>query len=108
MRLHVLRTPEEQARGVIGLPTLANDEAYVFPGVEEGTWFHMRGVPFPLDIVFLDPSFVVLRAERMEPEVGRAFPPRATRYAVEVACGTPLRLGLRPGHVWELLATARP
>ncbi len=107
MRVHLLSTPEAQARGVIGLPGVLPDEVFFFPDVDaEGTFFHMIGVPFPIEIAFLDGAFRILRVAPLAAQHGRAWPPRGTRHAAETAPGSVAHWGLGPGSVWDELRRA--
>ena len=106
-RVHVLATPEAQAQGVIGRPGIAADEVFLFPDIDPaGTYFHMAGVPFAIEIAFLDGDLRVLSVERMEPGSGRAWPTPGTRHAAEAAPGALAAQGIRPGVVWEQLRRA--
>lgn len=48
----------DRRRGLIGVEEMKSDEAYVFPGCRQ---IHTFGMRFPIDVVFLDRSFKVVR-----------------------------------------------
>jgi len=104
MKLHVLTTPEEHAHGVIGRASLEADELYFFHNIGGESYFHMRGVPFDLDIAFLDADFALLAVVRLEAEFGLAPTPPGTIHAVEAPAGYFARQRLTAGSSWSALA----
>ena len=105
MNLHVLRTIEARMKGVIGQQAIDPDDVYVFPETREGAGFHMRGVPFPIVIIFLDKDQGILDIQFMSPEIGLAMAPNDTVMAVETTPDYPKRHGLKKGGVWMELST---
>jgi len=87
MRAVRLRTPREQAQGVIGLNPIPRDVFFIFDPVRPGSVFHMQGVSEPIDIAFLCCSGRVLELRRLEPPDGIAVAPEGTKTAVEAAPG---------------------
>jgi len=83
MKIHYLKTWEEQSKGVIGQSSIAQDEVYYFPRIHEGAPFHMRGVTFPISIGFFDEKGNLINATKMEPQEGKASAPKRTSFAVE-------------------------
>lgn len=87
------RTPRERARGLIGTAEPAPGAALV---IERAPQVHTFGLAYPIDVVFCDRDWRVLRAVR------RLRPRRATRwvwgarYAIEMAAGS-LTHEVRPG-----------
>lgn len=76
-------TLEEKLRGVKGNKEFPENTIYVFPDTANGDTFHMRGVPFPLDIAFLDKNNKVLMVIAMPAEYGLAKAPKDTVKAIE-------------------------
>lgn len=64
------------------------------PGREE---WHMEGVHFPLDIVYVAPGGLVVGVERMLPGPARHLSPCPLEAALEVPAGWASELGIRGG-----------
>jgi uncharacterized membrane protein (UPF0127 family) len=88
MNVYILRTAQEQYQGVRGRDGVSKDEFFVFPGVEGGTNFTMRGVPFPIEIGFWDRSGKLLEIKHMDAEIGGAKTPIGSFVAIEGAPDT--------------------
>ena len=104
MNLHVLLSVEAKAKGVIGRDSLMDDEAFLFEDTRDGAGFHMRGVPFDIDIAFLDKEYGVLAVTRMASRTGTATAPEGCAIAVEAAPGFFDRQGVKVGDIWTALA----
>ncbi|MEJ5357400.1 MAG: DUF192 domain-containing protein [Desulfobacterales bacterium] len=99
--VEIARTPEEQARGLMG--RVLSDHLYgmlfLFDRARPLT-FWMRDTPTPLDIFFVGEDQRILNiaahtvpfSERLYPSAGPA------RYVVEARAGFAERYGIRPGH----------
>ncbi|MCZ7648670.1 MAG: DUF192 domain-containing protein [Planctomycetota bacterium] len=103
LRLRILRTEAEQARGVIGRDVLESDEVYFFESVGDAGWFHMFGVPFDLDLAYLDADFRILVLARLRAQVDYRRTPAGTVHVAEMAAGYAARHGLAAGEMWEEL-----
>jgi uncharacterized membrane protein (UPF0127 family) len=86
-------TPQERADGLSGWPGLERDKGmfFIYPG-ESTPGFWMRGMLFPLDIVWIDAQGVVAGVSAdLPPAVGSQpptyFPPRPIRYVLEINAG---------------------
>jgi len=106
MKLRVLVSESEQRRGVLGLAKLDPEEVFFFPHVGAGSWFHMRGVAFAIEIGLLDRDFKLLAIERLEPETGLLRTPPRTCHAAEAATGYFAAHGLGVGACWLELHAA--
>lgn len=107
MRLRVLVSEGEQRQGVLGLAGLGPEEVFFFPQVGAGSWFHMHGVVFAIEIGLLDRDFKLLAIERLEPETGLLRTPPRTWHVAETAAGYFAAHGLSVGACWvELQAAA--
>ena len=104
MKAKILTTLSDKAQGVIGRDKLDDDEIYIFVNIYPYTEFHMQGVPFPLDIAFLDQQFGILDINNMTPNDGRAKAPDKTAYAVEANTGYFNKMGLKQGDFWKEVA----
>jgi len=104
MKLHLLRTTDQQAQGVIGLDKLEPDDVFFFPGVGwRWSCFHMQGVPFDISIAFLDGNFRILQVALLQAQVGLAVPPWGTQHAAEADATYFQRHGLTTGMEWTEL-----
>ncbi len=103
MNLKVLSTLTDKINGVKGLDKLDPEDVYIFTDINEGDGFHMRGVPFALEICFLDRDFGILDITKMESESGTSKAPHGTVYAVEAEDGYFDKHGLKVNGCWESL-----
>lgn len=104
LRVEVVETAEERARGLAGRPGLSDDDGMIFPGTAS-IW--MVGMLFPLDLIFLSVSrpgspyspYVVVRTVRWAvpgtPTI-HTFP--GTFAVLEVAGGWVARHDVRLGQ----------
>jgi uncharacterized protein len=90
VRVEVVRTPEDMARGLMFRERLADDEGmlFAFPETSEHE-FWMKDTLIPLDMIFMDEALTVVGiVERAEPET---LTPRtagvASRFVLEVNGG---------------------
>jgi uncharacterized membrane protein (UPF0127 family) len=99
-------TPDERALGLGGRDALAVDAGMLFDlGSTRVPSFSMRGMRFPLDMIWIaeDGEIVAVTADvphepgAPDSELRRYSPPEAVRYVLEVNAGTAARLGLAPG-----------
>ncbi len=102
----VARTDVEQERGLGGLDGLAPNEAMIFPYERSDFYgFWMKGMKFPIDIVWLDESF---RIVHVEGSVGADTYPKIyspsvpARSVIEFSAGTIDRLGVSVGNFIEI------
>jgi uncharacterized membrane protein (UPF0127 family) len=93
-RLMVTRGPLERMRGLLCRPRLQNDEAMYF---EHCNSVHTVGMRYPIDVVFLDRSGVVLRVVNALGPMRIALCIHA-KTTVELAAGACQRAGIRPLH----------
>lgn len=102
----VADTSEKRAKGLSGTNPLKQNEAmiFVFGGVESHT-FWMKGLTYPLDIIWFNEGKIVDIAPRVpptNPDVPESQYPRysarlPTKYVIEVPSGTVDRLGIKIG-----------
>ena len=109
----VVDTPELRARGLSGRDALAPDGAMWFDlGIEGPATFWMRGMRFPIDIVWVDAGLRVVHvtreAQAPEPGLSDADLTRydaaglAVRYVLEINAGLADGLGIGPGSLVTL------
>jgi len=100
IEVEVVSRPEELRRGLSGRPTLAADRGMLFDmGGEADHHFHMQGVAFPLDLVFLSGDWRILGIAHQAPPgyVGTISLGTPSRYVVELPGGWAKRHGVRAG-----------
>jgi len=80
--------------------------------IDEGMWIakcnqvHMFNMRFPLDIIYLDKGFQVLRIDTLNPwQVGRLV--KGAKSVLEVTAGSAKANGIIPGDYVELGETQR-
>lgn len=82
-----LRTPGQQARGLIGMKPIPTDTVWFFPLMSGATGkFHTFGVLEPIEIMFLDGEYQIIRFAALSPDQEVAIPDAAV-FAVESAPG---------------------
>ena len=106
MEFEICDTPEKHRTGMQFRKSFPKDRVLVFdvqgwefPG---GLYFHMCNVRFPIAIAALDADGVVLALDRIEPETGRFFPPKGTKWVMETVVGFPERHGMEVGKAFPL------
>jgi len=91
LELEIVRTPEEQARGLSGRESLAENTGMFFvyeSSLTPGFW--MKDMNFPLDIIWIDANKKIVDiTENLAPETfPQVFFPRApVQYVLEVNAG---------------------
>ena len=91
----------ERARGLLGRPPLAADEALL---IEPCSSVHTFGMRYPIDLAYLDREGRVLRVvPRVRPLSLSARP--GARATLEMAAGAAEALALRPGERLEWRGT---
>jgi hypothetical protein len=88
----------QRARGLIGHPPPASNEAWWF---ERCNSIHMVGMRYPIDVVFLDARHRVLKLSERLPPFGFSACPQATS-VLEIAAGVARSKGLRVGQQLEI------
>lgn len=67
-RVHVLLSPEARAEGATRFPEgMPENAMLVFPNANPGEVVHMRGVNYPLQVIFLDVNLKPLYWRLMRP-----------------------------------------
>lgn len=102
IRLIVAKTDEERVRGLSGREYMNPDEGMLFVFPEDGVYpFWMRGMHFPLDIIWIDAGLEVVHKEE---EVATSTypllyePPGKARYVLEVHAGVAESMGMQVGE----------
>ena len=108
LRVEVANTDEERSRGLSGKDTLPSTQGMLFVFSYESFWeFWMRGVRFPIDIIWIDSDFHVVD---ILPDLGpetypNTYRPRAkAQYVVETNAGFTEAFGIRVGDSVDLSA----
>ena len=103
-RVDVADTPEAQERGLGGRASLGSDEAMLFMFDRDDVWpIWMKGMKFPIDIVWLDKDKKVVHVEHnvqldAEPYVKYA-PPKPARYVLELNAGQAKEASISVGRI---------
>lgn len=72
--------------GLLNTPVLNNGDGILLVGVKS---IHTKGVHFPIDVIFLDETFKVLKwVENALPGIKKIKGPLGTRYTLELGGGT--------------------
>jgi uncharacterized protein len=89
LQLEIANTPENQVRGLAGRPYLLPNWGMLFVFPQDVVLpFTMRGMYFPIDIVFLDVSHRVVGAYvNAKPGTEVIPPPGPYRYVIETPAG---------------------
>ena len=103
-------TPAERALGLMSRDSLERDSGMLFIYQADATpGFWMRGMLFPLDIVWIDSDGIVAGVlADLPPAQGESspllhYPPRPIRYVLEINAGMAKELGIRAGSRTTLL-----
>jgi uncharacterized membrane protein (UPF0127 family) len=80
-------------RGVLGREPLSEDEAFV---IDRARQVHTFGVPYPLDVIFVDRDWNVLHVETLAPQK-KSQRVRGARCCVELLGGRAKTCGIEPG-----------
>lgn len=87
----------QRARGLIGRPPPSSHEAWWF---ERCNSIHMFGMHYPIDVVFLDSGYRVLKLRERIPPFALTACPRADS-VLEIAAGLAATKGLKVGQQLE-------
>ena len=103
-RIEVADTEEEQTKGLADRDSLAQDSGMLFvfaTGAARVFW--MKGVNFPLDIIFIDSTRTIVDITTMEPQpfvpdfALRQYQAPPSIYALEINAGLAEKHGIRVG-----------
>ncbi len=102
INLEIVRTPEARAIGLSKYTTLNHDKGMLFVFSKSGTQcFWMKGMKFPLDIIWIDRDKKVLHIERnLKPETypQEFCPDVPAKYVIEVSAGVSDEAGITDGQ----------
>lgn len=88
IKLEIAETPEKRALGLSGREALARGSGMLFVFPESGLHgFWMKGMKFPIDIVWLSENYEILGIERnISPETYPKvfYPPSPAKYVLEL------------------------
>jgi len=89
LQLFIAKNNEEQTRGLIGVDKeeFSDNSILLFTNVTGSVYFHMKGVKFPIEIMFLDENFNIIEKCELNPETGLVKSPENTCYAIEANIG---------------------
>ncbi|NTV29258.1 MAG: DUF192 domain-containing protein [Candidatus Omnitrophica bacterium] len=102
-QVEVVDTTEGRAQGLMGRSGIADGKGMWFVFPEPGVYgFWMKNVSFPLDMIWLDPDYLVVHVEKNVPPCLQDpcpdyNPGVSALYVLEIAGGTLDHLKLRPG-----------
>ncbi len=99
-QVDVADTPETRQRGLAGHSKLAPDHGMLFVFDKAGHYpFHMRGMAFPLDFVWVSADQQVVDITEHVPAqtVGLFAPPRSFQYVIELPAGFVAQHGISVG-----------
>ena len=110
--VEVAKTPQERAYGLMFREQLDEDKGMLFMFEEETVHlFWMKNTLIPLDIVFINPEFIVIKVSQADPEPGvpddqlTRYPSGGeVRYVVEMDQGLAEDFDIVPGAgvmIWE-------
>lgn len=111
--LEVASTPDQQAKGLSGRNSLADDRGMLFvfssPDIYE---FWMKNMKFPIDIIFLSGDKVVTIYRNVQPQLGLDnnkadnftlySPKQAVDKVIEVNAGTAEKYSLKEGDTIKI------
>lgn len=106
VRLELAVSPAEHGRGLMFRESLADDEGmlFVFEDEAERT-FVMRGMDFPIDIVFVGADGQITTIHGAHPDENSLDRTRyrgEARWVIEVNIGYAAERGIEPGHRVEI------
>jgi uncharacterized protein len=101
--VEVVRTPEDQMRGLMFRPSMPETHGMLFPFAQSQPMaFWMKNTRIPLDIVFIDAGGKIINIGQGVPFSLAPVPSAAPAKAVlEINSGTCARLGIAAGDVVE-------
>ena len=79
-------SPKEYTTGVIGRDSLEDNCGILFK-VHPNSKFHMKGVTFPLDMIFISKDGNIIDIKEVEPEMDNIIPPSGSYYNLEMNKG---------------------
>lgn len=97
-------TAQEQGLGDIGHLASTSGMFFVF-GAPDNYGFWMKGMEFPLDIIWLDQNFKIIHIERdLSPSTypNVFYPGSPAKYVIEVNAGTAERFSLAIGQTMQI------
>jgi len=100
LHVELAREQADRLRGLAGRPQLLPDTGMLFDMDEPGLHgFHMVGVHFPLDIIFVSDAGQIVSIHHNAPpgEAGPFAPRTPARWIVEAPGGWAAESGVRPG-----------
>ena len=105
LRLEVADDPAERTKGLMGRPSLPEEDAMLFVFLQEAVHaFWMKNTLIPLDILFVDKELKIASVQTMQPEPGvsddqllRYEPPVPVIYAIEMNAGLAQKYGFALG-----------
>lgn len=104
LAVEVAQTPQELLTGLSGRPTLERDTGMFFDmGRSDVHGFHMMGVQFPLDMIFVHATGHILGiVQQAQPgDPGPILSPRGCRWVVEAPGGWVREHGVQ---AWMLIS----
>lgn len=101
----IVSEPAEMSKGLGGRESLGEDKGMLFIFKEEGIHpFWMKGMRFPIDIIWIDGREVIGVSKNVQPEPGvpeeylsRYSPPVEINKVLEVNSGVAQEMGAKPG-----------
>lgn len=106
----ILKTSEEQARGLSGRSHIKNDEGMYFSFSQEDAYgFWMKDMNFPIDILWISKGTLVGVVENATPQPGVSdgalavyTPPQPINAVLEMAIGTKERYNINVGDTIKI------
>tara|TARA_B100001287_G_scaffold75615_1_gene62817 strand:+ start:18099 stop:18503 length:405 start_codon:yes stop_codon:yes gene_type:complete len=80
------KSKEEKMTGVLGMESMGENNGILFSDISP-TYYHMKGVKFPLDMIFCDADGTILDVVTAEPEGDNVYPPSGSQFNLEVNGG---------------------
>ena len=88
------KSKEEKAKGLQGYSSLPEDEGMLFINENpEDQWFHMKNVPFPLDLLGLDDDLKVIQIHHGKPNDETPMEFKGVSYVLEINSGSKVKEG---------------
>ncbi len=102
IEVEIAQTDEQRTQGLLGHKPLSSTAGMLFVFDEARRYpFHMRGMKFPIDIIWIDNNLVVDISARLQPDsVDSAelyIPIKPVDMALELKAGTAKKLGIKIG-----------
>ncbi len=98
IKVRVAHTWLARMRGLLGYPQPAPGEGVLIPRCSS---IHTIGMSYPIDVVFLDQSMVVVRVCPGVPPGRLALWSRGATHVLEMAAGQAAAVGIRAGQTLE-------